>query len=113
MSEEREGHLRHPHRTGLSDIAGSPDYQRLVRERGRLSWLLTTIMLAVYFGYILLIAFSPQFLARPIGGGVTTVGIPIGIGVILIGIVLTGIYVHRANRRFDGLEHALRSEAGE
>ena len=58
-------------------------------------------MIAVFFGYILLIAFNKEFLARPIAGGATTIGIPIGLGVILIGILVTGIYVRHANRNFD------------
>lgn len=69
-------------------------------------------MLAVYFGYILLIAFDRSLLARPIGGGTTTLGIPIGIGVIATGIVLTWIYVARANQRFDALMRELLREAG-
>ncbi len=88
-----------PH--SLAEVARNPRYQQLVRERSRFSWILTGIMLAVFFGYILLIAFAPELLARRIGGGVTTVGIPVGIAVILCGILLTGIYVHRANSRFD------------
>lgn len=87
----------------LLEVASSPRYQQLVRERSRFSWTLTIIMLTVFFGYMLLIAFAPEFLGRRIGGGTTTIGIPIGIGVILCGILLTGIYVHRANARFDPL----------
>jgi uncharacterized membrane protein (DUF485 family) len=60
-------------------------------------------MLAIYFGYILLIAFAPGVLATPIGGGVTTIGIPIGLFVILSAFVLTGIYVKRANSEFDSI----------
>jgi cation/acetate symporter len=73
-------------------------YQRLVQRRGRFTWLLTILMLAVYFGYVLLIAFDKAVLARPIGSGFTSIGIPIGIGVILFAILLTGLYVRRANR---------------
>lgn len=86
---------------------GKEAYEALVRERSRLAWLLTAVMLAIYFGYILLIAFDPAFLARPIGAGTTTIGIPIGLAVILAGIALTGVYVWRANGRFDALTHAI------
>jgi uncharacterized membrane protein (DUF485 family) len=89
-----------PERRSLTEVAQSPEYRQLVRERSRFSWALTAIMLAVYFGYILLIAFAPEILARRVSGTMT-LGIPVGIGVILCGILLTGIYVHRANRRFD------------
>ena len=84
----------------LLEVARSPRYQQLVRERSHFSWTLTAIMLAIFFGYILLIAFAPEVLAQRISRTMT-LGIPIGIGVIISGIVLTGIYVHRANSRFD------------
>lgn len=92
-------------------VAQSPRYRQLVRERSRFAWTLTAIMLAVFFGYILLIAFAPQVLAQRISGA-TTLGIPVGLGVILIGILLTGIYVHRANRRYDPLIAEILREAG-
>ena len=87
----------------LSNLEADPTYLRLLRERSRFSWTLTAIMLVIFFGYILLIAFNRDWLAQPIGGGTTTLGIPIGIGVILAGIALTAVYVHRANSRFDPL----------
>jgi uncharacterized membrane protein (DUF485 family) len=96
----------------LSQVAENATYRQLVSERSRLSWILTIIMLAIFFGYILLIAFDRSFLARPIGSGTTTLGIPMGIGVILAGIVLTWIYVARANRRFDALTRELLEEVG-
>ena len=95
------------------DLAADDRYQALVRRRSRYGWLLTTIVLVVFFGYILLIAFRRDILAMPIGGGVTSLGIPLGIGVILAGIVLTGLYVHKANRDFDPAMAALRREYGQ
>ncbi len=49
-------------------------------------------MLVAYFGYIALVAFDKSLLARPIGGGVTSLGIPVGVGLILLAILLTGLY---------------------
>lgn len=98
-------------KTSLRRVAADPRYQDLVARRGRFTWLLTAIMLVVFFGYILLIAFRKDLLARPIGDGTTTWGIPIGLGVILIGIVLTGIYVRRANREFDPIVRSIRQDA--
>jgi len=93
-----------PHVTA---IASDPRYLDLVRRRSRFAWSLTAVMLAVFFGYILLIAFDKTLLARPAFGGTTSLGIPIGIGVILVGILLTGVYVRRANRDFDPAVRAL------
>ena len=100
-------------RQRLLKVSRSPVYQQLLRERARFSWILTLAMLAVFFGYILLIAFAPALLARPIGNGTTTIGIPIGIGVIVCGVLLTGVYVHRANSRFDPLIAAIVEEAAD
>lgn len=96
----------------LARVAEDPRYRALVRRRGRFTAILTVIMLAAYFGYILLIAFNREWLAQPIAGGVTTRGIPLGIGIILLGILLTGIYVRRANREYDALVRAIREDAG-
>jgi uncharacterized membrane protein (DUF485 family) len=68
-------------------------------------------MLVAYYGYIALIAFDKKFLAQPIGSGVTTLGIPIGMGVILFTIVITGIYVRRANGEFDALTKQILKDA--
>ena len=94
----------------LLDVAQTPKYRQLVRERSRFSWALTAIMLAIYFGYILLIAFAPDLLARRISG-TTTLGIPLGIGVIVSGILLTAIYVYRANSRFDPMLREILEES--
>lgn len=86
---------------GLEKLVDDPRYQRLIRRRGALSWTLTAVMLATYFGFILLVAFAKPLLSRPIAGGATTLGIPLGLGVILVAIVLTSLYVRRANSEFD------------
>jgi uncharacterized membrane protein (DUF485 family) len=87
--------------TDLEALARDPRYQALVRRRGRFTWALTAAMLVVYFGFVLLIAFDKALLARPIGAGVTSLGIPVGMGVILFAILLTGLYVRRANGEYD------------
>ena len=88
-------------------IASNPDYQNLKRRRTRFGWTLTALMLIVYYGFVLLVAFDKPFLARQIGDGVTTVGIPIGFGVIVFTIAITAFYVRRANAEFDTLTEAV------
>jgi uncharacterized membrane protein (DUF485 family) len=94
-------------------IAANPKYQQLIAKRTRFGWTLTIIMLIVYFGYIGLIAFDKAFLAQPIGDGVTSLGIPVGLGVIVLTIILTGVYVIRANSEFDRLVREIVEEAGQ
>lgn len=94
----------------VARIAEDPRYILLVRRRGRLTWALSGLMLAAYFGFILLVAFDKTFLARPIGNGVTSLGIVIGFGLILFAIALTGIFVRRANREYDDLVAGLSAD---
>lgn len=91
-------------------VAADPRFRELVRRRGRFTWALTAVMLVAYLSFILLIAFDKALLAQPIGAGVTSIGIVAGFAVIVLAIVLTGIYVRRAARRFDPLADALRAE---
>ena len=97
----------------IARVQANPKYHALVRRRSRFAWTLTAIMLLAYLGYVLLIAFDKELLARPIGDGVTSVGIPLGFGIIILGVLLTAIYVRRANREFDALLEALLAEEGE
>jgi len=97
--------------TNVSRIRREPLFQELVDKRKRFAWALSAAMLVIYFGFILVIAFAPKVLGTPIGGGVMTVGIPVGLFVIVSAFVLTGIYVARANSRFDQLNAEILREA--
>jgi uncharacterized membrane protein (DUF485 family) len=88
-------------------IASNPKYQELKAKRSSFGWWLTLAMMVVYYGFILLVAFNKEFLSQKIGTGVMTVGIPIGFGVIVFTIVITAIYVKRANTEFDDLSNAV------
>ena len=92
-------------------IKADPDYHKLVSTRSKYGWTLAIIMLVVYYGYILLIAFNRDFLAQKLGAGVMTWGIPIGLFVIVFTVVITGIYVRRANGEFDDLTARIREKA--
>ena len=92
-------------------IKANPEYHRLVSRRSRYGWTLAVIMLVVYYGYILLIAFNRDFLATRIGAGVMTWGIPIGLFVIVFTVLITGIYVRRANGEFDELTASIREKS--
>ena len=97
--------------TMVARIEANPKYHELKRKRNGFGWMLTVLMLVVYYGYIALIAFNKPFLAQPIGAGVTTLGIPIGMGVIIFTIIITGLYVRRANGEYDRLTAEILKEA--
>lgn len=81
-------------------------------RRSRLAWTLTVLMLIIYFGFILLVAFGKDILGAPlVAGGVTTLGIPVGVGVIVSAFVLTAIYVGRANSTFDAMTARIAERA--
>lgn len=87
----------------LQRVISHPKYQELKTKRSRFGWTLTWAMMIVYYGFIVLVAFDKQFLATKLGAGVMTIGIPIGFGVIVFTVVITAIYVRRANREYDDL----------
>ncbi len=85
-------------------IRDNPDFHDLIRQKSKLSWTLSILILLVYYSFILIIAFAPEALGVPISAGSTaTWGIVLGLGVILFTFLITGIYVHRANTIYDNL----------
>lgn len=91
-------------------ITDNPKYQKLVSTRSSYGWTLTLLMMLVYYGFILLIAFNKELLSTPIGAGVTTWGLPIGLFVIFFTVIITGLYVRRANHEFDELTAQIKKE---
>lgn len=94
----------------LDRIRQHPDFIQLVRRKQRLTWSLTATMLAIYYGFVLLVAFAPELLGRSLSGGVTSVGMLVGVVIILLAFGLTGIYVARTNRVLDPLNDKLKQE---
>ena len=92
-------------------IASDPKYQELKSKRSRFGWWLALAMMVVYYGFILLVAFDKPFLATRLGAGVTTLGMPIGLGIILFTVAITAIYVRRANSEFDALSEQIAKAA--
>ena len=93
-------------------IKNDPDFIQLVAVRTKFAWTLTIVMLVIYFGFVLTIAFDPSILGTPLSSGsVTTVGIPVGVAVIVSAFLLTGVYVRRANGEFDELTRRIKSKA--
>jgi uncharacterized membrane protein (DUF485 family) len=83
-------------------LRDDPDFKELERTRGQLGKILTAIMLVIYFSFVLMVAYAPKLMATPVFGSVS-LGFPLGLGVILCAIALTGFYVLRANAAFDTL----------
>ena len=92
-------------------IERNPKFLQLVSKRKSLGWTLSALMLIVYMGFILLVAYAPKLLGAAIGTGVMTVGVPVGLFVIVAAFILTGIYVNKANAEFDQLTREIVEES--
>ncbi len=88
-------------------ILNSPEFKALVARQWAVSAVLSIIMLGAYFGFILVLAFNKAVLGTMLTEGLS-LGIPVGLFVILLAWGLTGIYVFWANDKFDSAVNAIR-----
>ena len=96
----------------LDRITANPKFLEFVAMRSTYSIIMAIVSAAAYYGFILLVAYNKEFLAQKIGEGYTmSIGVPIGVGVILFTIILTWIYVRRANSEFDAINESIIKEA--
>ena len=80
---------------------------RLAAARDRIAAALTACVVALYFGFLLLVAFAKPWLATPIVPGLS-VGIALGALVIVLSWLSTLVYVRWANRRYDAALDRIR-----
>ncbi|MBV6520121.1 MAG: Inner membrane protein YjcH [Gemmatimonadaceae bacterium] len=83
------------------------DLQALSRERMRYAVALTLAMIAVYFGFILLLAYDKPLMGKLLMPGLS-LGILLGALVIVVSWLLTYAYVRWANRVYDARLDALK-----
>ena len=92
-------------------IKANPKYQELVAKRSGYAWFLSIVMLVIYYAFILVVAFAPKSLGDKISPeSVISIGIPIGVLIILSAFILTGLYVFRANSTYDELTRQVKEE---
>lgn len=89
----------------------APEFHALAARKDLVSLVLTLATVAVYFGFIFLIAFRKDLVGTKVTGNMTW-GIPLGIGVIFVSWLLTGIYVWWANHTYDVMVAELRRKWG-
>jgi uncharacterized membrane protein (DUF485 family) len=92
--------------------ARTTELHALAAARWRIAVTLTVAMIVIYFGFILMIAYARDFLARLIVPGLT-VGIAMGAGVIVASWLLTLTYIRWANRHYDERLAALSARRDE
>lgn len=92
-------------------VLNSPEFKTIVKSKNSISIFLTILVFFIYFGFILLLAYGKDFLSQKFYGPIP-VGIPIGIGVIVLSWILTGLYVTWANKKYDEKVANLREKLG-
>ena len=95
----------------VEEIKNNPKYIELVSKRSRFAWTLSILMLIVYYTFIMTIAFKPELLAIPLSdGSVISMGITVGIAIILFSFFITGLYVYKANSTYDVLLDEIKAD---
>jgi uncharacterized membrane protein (DUF485 family) len=104
---------RHPlamTKTTSKSISELSAYKKLTKTRWRLALSLTFVELSIYYGFIYLVAFHKDLMSLPIDAGKTTWSIALGISVIVMTVIVTGIYVTVANSKFDKLTQEIHNQ---
>lgn len=85
-------------------MQADPKYQELIATRGRFAWTLSVIVLTLFYGFVLAVAFFPAALGKPVSeGSMLTVGVAVELFLFIFFWSLSAIYVKRANGEFDDL----------
>ncbi len=91
-------------------IAQDPNFIQLRRQRLRLRLALTTLLVVLYLGYALIALYAPHWFSAPVAtGSVIGFGVLVAYAIIILSIVLSGVYVHWANTRFEAQENAVKA----
>jgi uncharacterized membrane protein (DUF485 family) len=96
----------------VQEILDDPDFKQLYGSRMKIAWTLTVLELILFYGFVWLVSYDKPYLATKMSGSVTTIGIPIAVGVIFLSWVFTGIYVQWANTTYDGLVNKVKAKIG-
>ena len=90
----------------------NPKFQALVAKRGRFAWTLAAIVLTLFYGFVLAVAFAPATLGSAISeGSQLTMGVVAELAMFILFWGLTAYYVKRANTEFDALTQEIVQEA--
>jgi cation/acetate symporter len=93
-------------------MRANPKFQELVAKRGRFAWTLAFVVLTMFYGFVMVVAFNPSALGRPVSeGSMLTVGVAVELFMFIFFWSLTAVYVKRANSEFDALTQEIVKEA--
>jgi cation/acetate symporter len=93
-------------------MRANPKFRELVARRGRFAWTLAFVVLTMFYGFVMIVAFNPAALGQPVAeGSKLTVGVAAELFMFIFFWVLTAVYVRRANTEFDALTQEVVKEA--
>jgi uncharacterized membrane protein (DUF485 family) len=114
MSVAAHGKTASPgHASRAHDLLNSPEFKALVTKRWTVSTVLLVLLFVTYYGYVLLIAGNKEAMSQRLSDNpaeVTTIAIPVGVGVIVAAFLLTAVYVLWANTIYDPEVKRLREK---
>lgn len=94
-------------------VLANPKFKELKARRSRFAWTLAAIVLGVYYGFMMVVAFAPSTFAAKVASGWTlSIGYPIVATIIIGAWLLTGLYIRRANGEFEEITRQIAKEAG-
>lgn len=85
----------------VAKLIANPKYQELVKKRNRINNTFFIIMLVIYAGFILLVAFANDLMEQPIGNMTMSIGVGLGTLVLISASILIVIYTMICNKTID------------
>jgi len=93
-------------------IRANPRFVELVEKRTRFAGRLSAVVLVIFYGFVLTVAFAPDVIAmRLFEGSNLTLGIALGLFQFILFWILTLVYVRRANGEFDDINNEIVKSA--
>jgi uncharacterized membrane protein (DUF485 family) len=93
-------------------MRNNPKFKDLITRRGRFAWTLSIIVLSIFYGFVMIVAFNPASLGQPISDDSRlSVGVVLELCMFIFFWVLTAVYVKRANTEFDALTQEIVKDA--
>ncbi|MDT3670315.1 MAG: DUF485 domain-containing protein [Aromatoleum sp.] len=89
-------------------IRRNPRFAELVEKRTKFATILSIVVLVLFYGFVLLVAFAPGLIGMRLSEGSNmTFGIAAGLFQFVFFWVLTLVYVRRANGEFDDINNEI------
>ena len=76
-------------------------FKNFVSKRNKISLVLSLVILVCYYIFILGVGLAPEVLGYRLGPSSITLGIIVGVFLIVLSVVATGLYTFLANSYFD------------